>query len=150
MNVITGNSDISRTAEFFLFSISNNLANPPKPTFGFIFCHTFCKPTHQQHIGFSFLKSKELCQPTRQKDASLQPPPSFRLCQKIQPPNQLILICFSELMDGLLVTLKFPTKLLIASRNGKDLIRDSSMLVRQKFKFNGVPDIPRVNRRVPK
>ena len=69
------------------------------------------------------------------------------------------------------VTLKFPTKLLIASRNGKgelafvarflrmrsvswiaqfghetdmhhvDLIRDSSMLVRQKFKFNGVPDI---------
>jgi hypothetical protein len=25
-----------------------------------------------------------------------------------------------------------------------DLIRDSSMLVRQKFKFNGVPDIPLV------
>jgi hypothetical protein len=25
-----------------------------------------------------------------------------------------------------------------------DLIRDSSMLVRQKFKFNGVPDIPKV------
>jgi hypothetical protein len=31
-----------------------------------------------------------------------------------------------------------------------DLIRDSSMLVRQKFKFNGVPDIPRVNRWMPK
>jgi hypothetical protein len=32
-----------------------------------------------------------------------------------------------------------------------DLIRDSSMLVRQKFKFNGVPDISLViKRREPK
>jgi hypothetical protein len=31
-----------------------------------------------------------------------------------------------------------------------DLIRDNSMLVRQKFKFNGVPDSSFVYRRMPK
>jgi len=31
-----------------------------------------------------------------------------------------------------------------------DLIRDSSMLVRQKFKFNGVPDMPLIYPEVPK
>ena len=90
-----------------------------------------------------------------------------------------------------LFTLKFSTKVLIASRNDKgelafrgsfpsdafsfllcsrnvdrlnlwtsrwaktdihpvDLIRDSSMVVRQKFKFNGVPEIPLFSSRVPK
>ena len=54
----------------------------------FLQCHrtvAHCNPhSAELHCG-----CKELRQPTKQKGAALQPPPPFRLCQKINNPKLL-------------------------------------------------------------
>ena len=56
----------------------------------FIFVTLFASRHTNSTLAFRSSNPKSYTNPTRQKDASLQPPPPFRLRQKIQPPKLLI------------------------------------------------------------